>query len=527
MPNEAFALTDSNAFPDAFVAVLAVYFFFVFLKQGVKRNSELRSFWLVSAFAVVPLAAAVHFLGRWDFSPSAPWNSLENWWCVRIPPPEKGEPAGSFNLITAGLVLSLLYAGATCLAGLLSWYWKLKRKARLLAIHKVLIKLAIVLVGAAVYLKSENVNLTPLWVGMGAASIVVGIALQEPLSNLFTGVALDIEGVFRRNHWISVGGKDGIVGRVFDKNWRTTKLLTINGELVTIPNRVLGAETIVNYNQPTKPHAHILHVGTSYKDPPVKVKEILRTILLREPKILKEPPPQVRTIKYNDFSIDYELKFWIDDYGESPDIKNAVMTQIWYAFNFFGIEIPFPIRTIHWKGKEHLKEEEGAITERVGDIRSFLQTLPFLNEHLKLKDFDFLAQNCFQRRYRPGEYIIFKGELGDAFFIVREGNCRVLLPGGEERILEPGQYFGEMALLALRPRSADILAGEEGSVVIRIDRECMVALFKEHPDLKEAIVRVRDERLEEMGLKKEEKTRERVSWLRRWGRRLKDFALPW
>jgi len=517
----------SAGYLDVLVAALGVYLFFVFLKQGVKGENELRPFWFLVAFVVIPLVGAVHFVGKWDFSPSAPWNSLENWWCVRIPPAGKGGRAGSFNLITAGLVLSLLYAGATCLTGLFSWYWRLKRKAPLLAIHKVLIKLAVVLIGAAVYLKSENVNLTPLWVGMGAASIVVGIALQEPLSNLFTGVALDIEGVFKRNHWIRVGGEDGIVGRVFDKNWRTTKLLTINDELVTIPNRVLGTETIVNYNQPARAHAHVLHVGTSYKDPPVKVKEILRTILLREPRILKNPPPQVRTVKYNDFSIDYELKFWIGDYGEGPDIKNAVMTQVWYAFNFFGIEIPFPIRTIHWKGKQHLKEEEGAITERVGDIRGFLQTLPFLNEHLKLKDFDFLAQNCFQRRYRPGEYVVFKGELGDAFFIIREGNCKVLLPDGQERVLEPGQYFGEMALLSLRPRSADVVAGDEGSVVIRIDRECMEALFKGHPDLREAIVRVRDERMEDLGLRKEEKAGERRSWFGRCGKRLKDFVIPW
>ena len=125
----------------------------------------------------------------------------------------------------------------------------------------------------------------------GAASVIVGIALQEPLSSLFKGVALDLEGVFHRGEWIRVGGQGGVAGQVVDKNWRTTKIMTIDDELITIPNSVLGSEQILNYNQPESAHVHRLQIGTSYNDPPVKVKEILRTILIREPRIEKHPHP--------------------------------------------------------------------------------------------------------------------------------------------------------------------------------------------------------------------------------------------
>ncbi len=512
---------------DMAVAVAGIYLFFVFLKQGFKHARELRAVWLVLALVVLPLLAAIHYLGRWDFSPTAAWNQLDHWWCVRIPAETAGEPPTSLNLLTAGLAVSLLYAGATVLVGLFAWYYRSRRHAHMLAIHKVLIKLLVVLAGLAIYLNAQNVSLTPLWVGMGAASIVVGIALQEPLSNLFTGVALDLEGVFKRDEWIRVGGEGGMTGKVVEKNWRTTKLQTLDDELVVIPNRVLGSETIVNYHQPTRAHSHRLYVGTSYQDPPVKVKEVLRTILLREPRILKDPPPVVRTIRYNDFSIDYEMKFYVDDYGENQSIRNAVMTQIWYAFKFFGIEIPFPIRTIHAKGRRHLTEEEGERTELVGNVRGFLQSLPFLNEHLTLKDFEFLAHNSFQRHYRPGEHIIFRGELGEAMYIIRENWCEVILRDGQKRRLDAGQYFGEMGLLSAQSRTADVVAGEEGSTVIRVDRECMDSLFARHPGLRSELIRVREQRLEDAGETRESKEETEITLAARLLRALRDFCLPW
>ena len=203
------------------------------------------------------------------------------------------------------------------------------------------------------------------------------------------------------------------------------------------------------------------------------------------------------------------------------------MTQIWYAFKFFGIEIPFPIRTIHTKGREVLNEEEGARTELMGSVSGFLQSLPFLNQHLTLKDFDFVAHNCFQRRYRPREHIIFRGELGDAFYIIRETWCEVILKDGQRRRLEAGEYFGEMGLLSTRPRSADVVAGDDGSTVIRVDRECMDSLFAQHPPLREELIHVRDKRLEDAGEKREELPPPRPTLAVRVLQSLRDFCIPW
>lgn len=478
------------------------------------------------AFVLLPVVAIVHFTGRWDFSATG-FNRQDQWWMIPIYASDKVTVLKHFNILTCILVLSLLYIGASILAYVLSLYYKLKKEHHLLAIHRVLLKLGILLICTIVYLSSQGVSLTPLWVGMGAASVIVGIALREPLSSLFKGIALDVEGVFRRGEWIQVGGEGGVTGKVVEKNWRTTRIMTIHDELITIPNNVLGSETILNFNQPDPAHVHRLYVGTTYNDPPVKVKEILRTILMRHPRIENDPVPQVRTIKYNDFSIDYELKFWIRDYGEFPRIYDEVMTQIWYAFKFYGIEIPFPIRTVHMKEQEHLARDQKAILEQVDDIKEFLQSLSFLSDHLNYRDIDFLARNAFQRRYNPGEHVIHRGEMGDALYIVREGGFEVVLPNNERRRIDPGEYFGEMGLTSREPRTADVVAGQDGGVTIRVDRECFHTLFKRYPALAETILEVRDARKVDAGMVTERVAVKPITFAEKTYRRLKDFLIPW
>lgn len=512
-----------------------IYLFFVFTKQIFKRHGEAKSASLAIALFLIPLLVMVHYLGRWDFADDSAFNQPGSWWVVQVNEPETvGEgddavtiPPRNFNLITGGLVLCMLYLFATALVGMFSWYYQLKRNAHLLAIRKILIKLAVLLLGSVIYLKSKGIDLTPLWVGMGAASLIVGFALQEPLSNLFKGVALDIEGVIRRGDWIRVGGESGIAGQVVEKNWRTTKINTIDDELVIIPNSIVGSEQIINYNQPLPTHVHRIQIGASYNDPPIKVKEVLRTILIRQPNVEREPPPVIRTINYNDFSIDYELKFWIRDYGRHPGVKDAIRTQIWYAFKFYGIEIPFPIRTVHMKEKEQLADEDKAIDKRMENMREFLLTLPFFNSCLKYTDFEFLARNCFQRRYAAGEHIVHKGEMGDALYIVRDGWVEALLPDGTRRRIDAGSYFGEMGLISLQPRTVDVVAGPESGTTIRIDKECMQILFKRYPELVKEFERIKTERMRDSGFVAPEQVVERVSLPVKVVRELWDFLKPW
>ncbi len=435
---------------------------------------------------------------------------------------QKGAP-WFLNMITTGLVLSGFYIVVTLLIAAVSSYYQRNKDVEFLSIHKALFKWVIVLVGCAIFLKIKP---WPLFLGMGAASIVLGFALKEMLENLFTGMTLDMEGAFHRGDWIRVGDTD-TVGRVYQKNWRATRIITLNHESITIPNRLLGSEKILCFNKPQMWFAHNLQVGTSYNDPPVKVKEILRNILMRHPNILVNPAPEVRTIGYDDSSINYEMKFWMRDYAQLQRTCDAIMTQVWYAFKFYGVEIPFPIRTVHFKDREQLQEEKAGIEEDVDSRRKFLMELDYLSRQLAFKDIDFLARNSFQRGFFPDEQIVHKNEFGDSLYIVMEGECKVLLPEGRSVELRHGQYFGEMGLMGGMRRTADVLAGENGTVVLRVDKYCMDVLFRAYPDLHKEFRALRDVRKEELPSEGRAGPVARVHPVKRAGRFLVEFFRPW
>ena len=80
-------------------------------------------------------------------------------------------------------------------------------------------------------------------------AVVIGLALQDTLGNLFAGLAIQIEKPFRVGDWVTIGGQDGMVSEI---TWRATKMRTKAGNFVVVPNSVLAKDTITNYCEPTR-----------------------------------------------------------------------------------------------------------------------------------------------------------------------------------------------------------------------------------------------------------------------------------
>jgi small-conductance mechanosensitive channel len=79
-------------------------------------------------------------------------------------------------------------------------------------------------------------------------AVILGFALQETLSNLFAGLAIQVEKPFRVGHWVTIGGQNGLVSEI---TWRATKIRTKAGNFVIVPNSVLARDTITNFSEPT------------------------------------------------------------------------------------------------------------------------------------------------------------------------------------------------------------------------------------------------------------------------------------
>ena len=197
--------------------------------------------------------------------------------------------------------------------------------------------------GSVVLSSVWGLNLGSLLAALGVGSLVIGLALQEPLGNLFNGISLLMAQPFRKGDWIEVGDEKG---KVKDFNWRSVKIINRNNELVVIPNNVIGKETIKNLSRPSRVHAVLISIGISYNDPPAKVKEALSELALATDGVLNKPAPQPLTLSYDDFYITYGVKFYIRDFEDEIVLKDLLMSQLFDMAADKQFTIPFPIRDV-------------------------------------------------------------------------------------------------------------------------------------------------------------------------------------
>jgi len=206
-------------------------------------------------------------------------------------------------------------------------------------LHFILISIVTACVLSSIW----GLDLGNLLTALGVSSLVIGLALQEPLGNLFNGVALLMAKPFQRGDWVQIGDE---TGKVKEFNWRSVKLINRFNELIIIPNNTLGKEKIKNFSRPSKIHAELITIGFSYKDEPTKVKDVLLEIAKKTEGVLASPPPVPVTMFYDDFYITYGLKFYIKDFEDQILLKDKIMTELFKAAELNQLNIPFPITEV-------------------------------------------------------------------------------------------------------------------------------------------------------------------------------------
>jgi len=126
-------------------------------------------------------------------------------------------------------------------------------------------KLFLVLVGSAIVLAAVwGADLAGLATGLGVSSIVIGLALQDTLGSVMSGIALLLERPFSVGDWLRIGDMEG---QVIDINWRSVRLLTLERQVIIVPHQFIGKEIIRNYSQPERIYNQRLNIGFSYDTP--------------------------------------------------------------------------------------------------------------------------------------------------------------------------------------------------------------------------------------------------------------------
>jgi len=316
-----------------------------------------------------------------------------------------------------------------------------------------LFRLFLVLVGTAIVLATVwNADLAGLVTALGVSSIVIGLALQDTLGSVMSGIALLFERPFSVGDWLKVGD---LSGQVIDINWRAVRLQTFEREMVIIPHKLIGNEIIRNFSRPIAIHAERIRHGFSYNDPPNLAKHVLLTTALETEGILKEPEPEVFTISYDDFAITYEVKFFISDYGDVESIRDRFMSRIWYASQRNNLTIPFPTRTLY-----HF---HGPTSRTEGTSKKFTESLQSLPSFVPLQNPDSTADGIDLQHYGTGEKVIWQGAISNALYIVIAGSAIMTVSDREHLehellTIKAGEFFGEMTLFSGEPSPISVTA---------------------------------------------------------------------
>ena len=317
-------------------------------------------------------------------------------------------------------------------------------------------------------------DLGGLIAALGVGSIVLGLALQDTLGNLFSGIALLFERPFIEGDWIEVSD---ITGKVIEINWRSVHLLTRELEMLIIPNAVLAGATIRNYRRPQKLHVEVVDVGFSYDDPPNKVKRVMRETALATKGVLAKPEPIIQTISYDDSSIGYRVKLFLADYDRVPQIRDEFVTRVWYAAERNELNIPFPIRTLYHNPPTKISPSEifDGYLSQMRDLPSFAS----VNEDI-LTD---LARSASNRSFGEGEKAIARG-MHSEFYVIISGRASVTISPEDSMLqteiaqLSPGEFFGESALSGKNVSSVTVTALSDLELLVLPIENMQIALEK-------------------------------------------------
>ncbi|CAN5548289.1 mechanosensitive ion channel family protein [soil metagenome] len=334
-----------------------------------------------------------------------------------------------------------------------------------------------------------NVSLAPLFTGSTILGIVVGLALQDTLGNLFAGLALQADKPFQVGDVILITGRG--TGVIESVSWRGIKIRTFQNKLLLISNAVLGKESI-EVAPKENLNARLVMFSTVYHESPANTAHLVRESVRLSENVSPKIRPIVRIRELAADGLEWEVKYWLEDYSKYNDSDALVRQRIWYTLHREKIDFAYPTRTVYIKKKEEEASEEeifDTISEHLNRVSIFT---PLSDEEIMA-----LATASKSRIYAPGEPIVRRGQQGNSMFVIIRGSVKVQIPEvGYNRTvntLGENDFFGEMSLLTGEPRSANVIAVEE-TEVLRIDKNGLKPIFESNPQLVESIYELIEER---------------------------------
>ena len=342
-------------------------------------------------------------------------------------------------------------------------------------------------------------NVIAFVTALGAVGVVLSFGIKELISDLMTGLAVNLEHSFTIGDWISIhdGQAGQIFGRVTQIHWRTTHLVDENQSYFIVPNREIGNSTITVYSNPTPHYRFAVPVELDYTVEAADAKRILFAAAMavtQNPTFVRAPKPSIVIENFLASGVGYSVRFCLDmsDDVSVVNAKSLVLESIFRHLRLEGLSPSFS------KLESYPSEFPDLLAVRPPpDPAKVLANISFL-KLLTDTERDYISKHGRISLWKPQQTIIEKGDAGESMFVVLEGVLEVF--GNSEngvRIrvgqIQAGEIFGEMSLLTGEPRNATIIA--IGPVrTLEITKGEFAKILQARPEICETLADIMSER---------------------------------
>lgn len=217
-----------------------------------------------------------------------------------------------------------------------------------------LVELAILVLGILVTLGALDFRITPILTALGVGGLAVALALQDTLSNLFSGFYVAVARQVRLGDYIKLN--TGEEGYVTDIGWRSTTIKALSNNFILVPNAKLAQAVVTNFHLPEKRMGVSVQVTVGYGTDLERVEAILNGVAQKAARevagMVADPAPSVAFDPgFTDSGLGFTVNFNVSEFAAQFGAKNELRRRILIEFRAQGVEIPFPSRAVYLHGE--------------------------------------------------------------------------------------------------------------------------------------------------------------------------------
>ncbi|KAA0945543.1 mechanosensitive ion channel [Pseudomonas sp. ANT_H14] len=314
----------------------------------------------------------------------------------------------------------------------------------------------------------------------GAVAIIVGLALQSTLSDVFSGIVLNTTKPYQLDDWISI---DGTEGRVTDIDWRATRLQTSQGSMAVIPNSLAAKAKIINFSRPADMFGLAVSLQVSPHARPQTVLDALERAMQGCRPLLAKPAPSVAFKTSASGGVEYEISGFVPAMTLKREVRNQLYDLAYRHLQAAGVSL--------------LSSAESATPAPTSRARALLESSNIFST-LRQEEKETFSQNMTLQTFRAGDMILPEGEISDHLFIIESGVISVILSKAGHKFeagrMGPGEVIGEGGILSDQAMQADFTA-KTYCTLYRIEKEYLKPCLDARHDISEAMKNLLDFRL--------------------------------